>query len=171
MILIRKEEQKDHEDVQKINDLAFGQPVEGEIVEKIRSSCDEIISLVAEEDNNVVGHIFFSPVKIKTDNGEVKGMGLAPMAVHPDFQNKGIGSLLVEEGLKIVKELSYPFVIVLGHENYYPRFGFEPASKFGIKCQWDGIPDNVFMVIIYDEAIMKDVTGTAKYRDEFNEAM
>ncbi len=171
MIEIRKEKQKDYDKIRIVNDQAFGQPDEGRIVDKLRESCKEIVSLVAVSDNEIIGHIFFSPVTIETQTGFVKGMGLAPMAVLPEFQNRGVGSMLVNEGVRIIENMSCPFVIVLGHETYYPRFGFERASKFGLKCQWEGVPDEAFMVMIIDESAMKGISGIAKYRDEFNEAM
>ena len=98
-------------------------------------------------------------------------MGLAPMAVMPDLQNQGIGTKLVSEGLKIIKERGYPLVIILGHPNYYPRLGFKPALLYGLKCQWEGVPDEAFMAIIFDQEKMKGVKGVAKYRDGFNDAM
>jgi putative acetyltransferase len=171
LIKIRDERTEDYEAVRKINDKAFGQLEEGNIVDKIRAACDEIISLVAVEGEKVVGHIFFSPAVINHDGNEIKGIGLAPMAVHPDCQNKGIGSLLVNEGIKRVKKTDCPFIIVLGHEKYYPRFGFERASKYGIKPQWKDIPNEAFMVMILDNERMAGVTGAVKYRKEFDEAM
>jgi predicted N-acetyltransferase YhbS len=98
-------------------------------------------------------------------------MGLAPLAVLPDYQNKGIGSKLVTEGLQIVREQAYPFVVVLGHEKFYRHFGFKSASEFGLKCQWDGVPDEAFMAIIISKSAMPGVSGVVRYRDEFNEAM
>jgi len=171
MIKIREERVEDYKSVRIINDSAFGQPEEGRIVDKIREMCKEIISLVAVKGEKVVGHIFFSPAVINHDGKEIKGMGLAPMAVHPDYHNKGIGSLLVNEGLKRVKKTNCPFIIVLGHEKYYPRFGFERASKYGIKPQWKDVPDKAFMVMILDKERMAGVTGVVKYRKEFDEAM
>jgi putative acetyltransferase len=171
MIKIREEIEEDYTAVRKVNDDAFGKPEEGSIVDKIREACDEIISLVAVEGEKVVGHIFFSPAVINHNGKEIKGIGLAPMAVHPEYQNKGIGSLLVEEGIKRLKETSCPFIIVLGHEKYYPRFGFETASKYGIKPQWEGVPDEAFMIMINDKEKMAGVSGVAKYRKEFDEAM
>jgi len=165
---IRAERAEDIPAVREVNDLAFGQIEEGEIVDRIRAAIpDEIVSLVAEADGEVVGHILFSPAAI----GDVRGTGLAPMAVRPGHQRRGIGSRLVEEGLRRLREAGCPFVIVLGHTEYYPRFGFEPASTFGIDCQWDGIPNDVFMAMILDEAAMDGVTGVARYRDEFDDAM
>ncbi|MGB5892676.1 MAG: N-acetyltransferase [Ignavibacteriaceae bacterium] len=171
MIKIREERAEDHEAVREINDSAFGQPDEGRIVDKIRESCEETISLVAVEGEKVVGHIFFSPALINHNGKTIKGMGLAPMAVHPDYQNKGIGSLLVKDGIKRVKETSQSFIIVLGYEKYYPRFGFEMASNYGINPQWDGVPAEAFMVMILDKEKMAGVSGVAKYSKEFDEAM
>jgi len=171
MIKIREEKAEDHEAVREINDNAFGQLDEGRIVDKIRAACEDILSLVAVEDEKVVGHIFFSPAVINYNGKAIKGMGLAPMSVHPDYQNKGIGSLLVNKGIKRVKETSCPFIIVLGHDKYYPRFGFETASMYGIKPQWEGVPDEAFMVMILDKVTMAGVSGVATYRKEFDEAM
>jgi putative acetyltransferase len=98
-------------------------------------------------------------------------MGLAPVAVLPDRQRGGIGSSLVKRGLEILRDRGCPFVIVLGHPEYYPRFGFELASNYGLYSQWDGVPDEAFMVMIMDHASLKGVSGVAKYREEFNEAM
>lgn len=140
-------------------------------MDRIRVSCGEILSLVAVLDGKIVGHIFFSPVEVEARSGMIKGMGLAPMAVDPSCQDQGIGSELVKEGLKIIRERKYPFVIVLGHLDYYPRFGFKPASHYRLKCQWEGVPDEAFMAIILDEEKMMGVAGVARYRDEFNEAM
>jgi len=171
MIKIREERAEDHEVVREIIDKAFGQPEEGRIVDKIRESCEETISLVAVEGEKVVGHIFFSPALIKHNGKTIKGMGLAPMAVHPDYQNKGIGSLLVKDGIKRVRHTGCPFIIVLGHDKYYPRFGFEKASMYGIKPQWDGVPAEAFMVMILDKEKMAGVSGMATYRKEFDEVM
>ncbi len=171
MIEIRREEPKDIGTVRKIHDAAFGQPAEGFIVDTLRKSCNEYISLVALSNGQVVGHILFTPVTIDTVKCTFLGMGLAPMAVFPQFQQQGIGSKLVIEGLRILQDMDIPFVIVLGHEGFYPRFGFEPASKYGITCQWEGVPDNVFMIRVLNSEAIKGISGTARYRDEFNAAM
>lgn len=170
MIEIRKETEKDYDAVRRVNDTAFGQFTEGRIVDRLRRTCKEIVSLVALKNDKIVGHILFSPVTIEAASGAVKGMGLAPMAVLPEFQNQGIGTLLVQEGLRMIKERSCPFVVVLGHESYYPRFGFERASKLGFKCQWKGVPDAAFMVLLLNKSVMQGISGTVKYREEFNEA-
>ncbi|CAB1055923.1 Acetyltransferase, GNAT family [Olavius sp. associated proteobacterium Delta 1] len=171
MVEVRIEQPDDIDAVRLVNDQAFGQPDEGRIVDKLRNSCEEIISLVAISKNQIVGHILFSPVTIDNKGSVIEGMGLAPMAVLPEFQNRGIGSELATEGLRLIKRMKCPFVIVLGHDQYYPRFGFQTASKYGLQCQWDGVPDEVFMVLILNASTMNDVSGVVRYRYEFNEAI
>jgi putative acetyltransferase len=170
-ICIRKESSDDIRQVRSVNDVAFGQPTEGRIVDRLRGVDDEAVSLVANFDGKVIGHIFFSSVLVESELGPIKGMGLAPMAVMPRHQREGVGSRLVTEGLKEVRKKDHPFVVVVGHETYYPRFGFRPASEHELKCQWEDVPDGAFMAIIYDEVRMKGVSGTVYYREEFNEAM
>lgn len=143
---IRAERSQDVDAVRLINELAFPEPNEARLVDAIRANGHETLSLVAVSDTVVLGHIFFSPVYIVATESRVRGMGLAPMAVHPDFQRRGIGSALVREGLRRLDAIACPFVIVVGHAAYYPRFGFEPASRFGIAPQWEGIPEDVFMI-------------------------
>jgi putative acetyltransferase len=171
LIKIREEKKEDYDAVQIVNDRAFGTPEEGRIINILREVCQETLSLVAVSDEKIVGHIFFSPVTIDQEDTQVIGMGLAPMAVLPEFQNQGIGSLLAKEGLRRIKETECPFIIVLGHINYYPRFGFERASKYGLKCQWDGVPDEAFMVLVLNKSTIAGISGVAKYRSEFDEAM
>ena len=96
------------------------------------------------------------------------GMGLAPMAVLPYRQRQGIGSRLVRHGLDILRTRRCPFVVVVGHPDYYPRFGFERASTRGVRCQWEGVPDEAFMIAVLDPAIALPRPGMARYRDEFN---
>ncbi len=171
MITIREERSSDLKTINEINDLAFGQPQEALVINKIRASGAEILSLVAEIDDRVVGHIFFSPAEIEYNDEKIVGMGLAPMAVLPEFQKKGIGKALINESLNILNKKQTAFIIVLGHPAYYPKFGFERASKYGIKCQWQDVPDEAFMIMILNHDKMANVTGTAKYREEWNEAM
>ena len=162
-IRIREERANDIHQVRSLNDAAFAQPTEGHIVDRLRGADSEVVSLVAVLDEKVVGHIFFSPVTVETELGLIKGMGLAPMAVVPGHQREGVGSELVTEGLKRIRKKGYPFVVV--------RFGFRPASGYGLKCQWEGVPDGAFMAIIYNKDRMKGLSGTVYYRKEFNEAV
>ena len=96
-------------------------------------------------------------------------MGLAPMAVLPDCQRQGIGSQLVRRGVDILRERGCPFVVVVGHPEYYPRFGFERASAHALVSQWDGMPDAAFMVLILDGHVMAGVSGVARYKEEFDQ--
>lgn len=171
MILLRAEHTRDHAAVGTLHEAAFGGPTESKLVEMLRRNCPEALSLVAIESGMVVGHILFTPARLEARGGPVWGMGLAPMAVLPTHQNRGIGSLLVREGLEQLRTQGCPFVIVLGHPHYYPRFGFEPASHYGVRCPWEGVPDQAFMIQFLQGPPETDMTGTAFYRAEFNAAM
>ena len=166
-MIIRPERPEDSFQIRHVNELAFGQPAEADLVDKLRRACGEALSLVAEDDGAIVGHILFTPVVV--EGRLVLGMGLAPMAVRPGRQRQGIGSQLVRRGLDSLRERGCPFVVVVGHPEYYPRFGFEPASKHGFLSQWEGMADAVFMVLVLDEHGMAGASGVARYRDEFNE--
>ena len=168
VITIRPERPEDASRVREVNQRAFGQPAEADLVDKLRASGCESLSLVAD-DETVVGHILFTPVVVESAGRRVVGMELAPMAVLPDRQRQGIGSQLVTRGLEILRERNCPFVVVVGHPEYYPRFGFEPASKHGLASQWEGMADAAFMVLVLDPGAMTGATGVARYRDEFNE--
>jgi putative acetyltransferase len=170
-INIRLERPEDVAEVRAVNEAAFEQPAEANIVDQVRQACPESLSLVAEDGTGVVGHILFSPVVVESSGCRVTGMGLAPMAVLPDRQSKGIGSRLVKRGLEILRERGCPYVVVLGHPDYYPRFGFQRASLHGLSSQWDGVPDEAFMVLILVGDAMAGTSGVARYRDEFNDAM
>jgi putative acetyltransferase len=165
---IRAERPEDSFVIRQVNELAFGTPAEADLVDKLRLACGDALSLVAD-DGAIVGHILFTPVVVQESGRHVVGMGLAPMAVRPDRQRQGIGSQLVRRGLDILRERGCPFVVVVGHPEYYPRFGFEPASKHGLVSQWEGMPDAAFMVLVLDVHAMAGVSGVAKYRDEFND--
>ncbi len=171
MIDIRFETPRDIQRVHDINEKAFGQSVEADLVDRLRRSCPDALSLVAEEDGLIVGHIMFTSVVINDQERTIRGMGLAPMAVQPRRQRQGIGSKLVVKGLEILRDRGCPFVIVLGHPEYYPKFGFEPASRYGIESQWEGIPDEAFLILVIDQSALQNVKGVARYRDEFNEAI
>ncbi len=158
---IREEQTCDAEAIRRVNTEAFGQLQEAQLVDALRNNCSDLLSLVAADGEDIVGHILFSPALL----GDVEGMGLAPMAVVPARQRDGIGSELVRAGLAKLEERGCPFVIVLGHADYYPRFGFERASARGVRCEWD-VPDEVFMLLVLDETMMSGVSGLARYRPE-----
>lgn len=170
MVKIRKEQLEDIKAIREVNVMAFGQTQEADVVDKLRHNCDDFLSLVALMDNRVVGHVLFSTATIEAKDRVVQGMGLAPIAVLPEYQQRGIGSELVRTGIDRLISRQCPFVIVLGHANYYPRFGFEPASRYGIRSEWE-VPTEAFMILILNESEMKGVSGVAKYQPEFAEAM
>ena len=142
-LLIRKEIPEDINKIHNINSSAFETEAEANLVDRLRKSGIPIISLVAEIDDEIVEHILFTPMTM--DNFDIKIAGLAPMAVLPEYQNKGIGSALVEKGLELCKEENYQAVAVLGHPNYYPKFGFVPSTRFDLISEY-GVPKEVFMV-------------------------
>jgi putative acetyltransferase len=160
---IREELPDDVAAIRDVNNRAFGQDQEGNIVDALRSNGVALLSLVATLNDQIVGHIMFSPITV----GDVTGAALGPMAVLPEHQRSGIGSKLVEAGIQKLNSAGYPFIIVLGHANYYPRFDFVPASTRGIACEWE-VPEDVFMVLVLDHAKMQGVSGLAKYRHEFS---
>ena len=164
LIEIRDERPSDVAAVRDVNKRAFGQDQEGNIVDALRSNGAVLLSLVATLNGRVVGHIMYSPLSV---GDKVTGAALGPMAVLPEHQRQGVGSKLVEAGNRKLKDAGYPFIIVLGHADYYPRFGFRPASTHGIKCEWE-VPDDVFMLLVLDQAKMQGVSGLAKYRYEFS---
>jgi len=146
-IVIRSELPEDYDAIEKVNRLAFGQENEARLVEAIREEqgFDPALSLVALRAGQVVGHILFSPIQIKSDQRTIPALALAPMAVLPDFQRQGVGTALVREGLDACRRLGHAIVIVVGHPEYYPRFGFVPAASYGIRAPFD-VPDEALMV-------------------------
>ncbi len=171
MITIRKEQRGDEEQIRLVNTCAFGQPAEADIVDTLRKASPEGVSLVAVCEDKIVGHILFTPAVIEAKEKEIWGMGLAPMSVLPEFQRQGIGSKLVQAGLDEMRKAQQPFVIVLGHPEYYPRFGFIRASCYEIVSQYDNVPDEAFMILVLDEVALKGTSGVGKYRAEFDAAM
>jgi putative acetyltransferase len=164
LIEIREERPDDAPAIREVNKRAFGQDQEGNIVDALRTNGAVSLSLVAAVNGRIVGHIMYSPITV---GGVITGAALGPMAVVPEYQRQGIGSKLVEAGNEKLQDDDCPFIIVLGHRNYYPRFGFRPASMYGIECEW-AVPDDVFMLLVLDEAKMQGVSGLAKYRHEFS---
>lgn len=163
---IRVETVADRAAVRAVNEAAFETSDEANIVDCLRRDASPVISLVAEEAEVVVGHIFFSPVTI-SDRPDLDIMGLAPMAVMPDQQCKGVGSALVRAGLVECRQLGAGAVVVLGHAAYYPRFGFLPAARFGLTCDYD-VPEDVFMVVELTPDYLHDAYGTVRFHPAFS---
>jgi putative acetyltransferase len=169
MIVIRPEGKEDFEAIHEVNRLAFGQEDEALLVRRIRDSSHFIpeLSLVANRDGQIVGHILFSTIDIEGQHSNRPVLSLAPMAVHPDFQNQGIGTKLVREGLKKCRQLGYLVVIVIGHPDYYPRFGFAPARQQGLETPFP-VPDEAFMVLELAPNALAGFKGTVKFPSEFD---
>jgi putative acetyltransferase len=166
-MIIRPEKHEDIPAIRIVNERAFASPAEADLVDALRRNGKATISLVADDDGWVVGHILFSPVTIETNERELTGVGLAPMAVVPERQNQRIGSMLVEQGLRRCREEGHRFVVVLGHPDYYPRFGFVPANRFNIKSEYN-VADEVFMAMELQEGALQDQGGIVKYQPEFS---
>jgi putative acetyltransferase len=163
---IRAEEEQDWADVQAVNESAFERSAEAHLIAALREQARPVVSLVAEYGGAIVGHIMFSPV-VLPGHPELKIMGLAPMAVAPEHQRKGIGSALVRAGLEQCKKLGFGAVIVLGHPEYYPRFGFSPSVRFGIGCEYE-VPEEAFMVVELQPGFLYGAFGKVKYHAAFN---
>lgn len=124
------------------------------------------LSLVAELDEQIAGHIMFTKLQIRNGEKSYESLAMAPVSVLPQYQNKGIGSTLIVEGLKLAEELGFKSVIVLGHSEYYPRFGFKPASIWGIKAPFE-VPDKNFMALELEDGSLNGVSGVVVYPKEF----
>ena len=168
-ITVRPETPADIPAIFNVNLLAFGQPVEAQLVDALRRDGDFIpeLSLVAVLEGRIVGHILFPPVTISSPEGDIAALDLAPMAVLPEFQGRGIGSLLVREGLASCRRLGHHIVVVVGHPAYYPKFGFSPARERGIDVPFP-VPDEALMVTALVEGALEGVHGIVRYPHAFD---
>ena len=165
MIQIRPERATDIEAIRRVNRAAFDTSAEADLVDALRVQADPIVSLVADDVRSIVGHICFSPVSL-SGHEELKVMGLAPMAVIPREQRRGVGTALIRAGLEQCWQLGFEAVVVVGHASYYPRFGFVRASRFGIRCEYD-VPDEVFMATELMPGALAGKSGTIRYHAAF----
>ena len=170
-MLIWPEKKQDIPAIRRLNEIAFGQKSEANLVDALRECGAVTLSLVAFDEERVVGHILFSPVTIEQKGHEIKAVGLGPMAVLPEHQNTGIGSQLVRLGMDELKSLDVDLVVVVGHPAFYPRFGFVPAGTYSLQCEFDGVPDNAFMVRIINNAVADTLGGIVRYRPEFSQCV
>lgn len=164
---IRTEKPEDLEAVRQVNIAAFGRENEANLVDRLRGM-ESTFSFVAVQSDRIVGHILFSPVVVAGKcSSNLSILGLAPVAVLPEYQRQGIGTLLIQQGLEECRRSGFQAVVVLGHPDFYPRFGFIPASRKSLKCEYD-VPDEAFMVLELESGSLQDCSGTVKYRSEFS---
>jgi putative acetyltransferase len=164
MSMIRPEAGADHASVHELNVAAFDGTVEARLVDMLRDQARPVVSLVAEDDGVVVGHIMFSPVSLPGFARLM--MGLAPMAVTPSRQRRGIGSALVKAGLQRSRELGAVAAVVLGHPDFYPRFGFVSAARFGLQCEYD-VPLEAFTALELEANALLGAAGKVSYHPVF----
>jgi putative acetyltransferase len=163
---IRREQREDLVGVRETNEQAFGTTTEARLVDRLRDSSD-CISLVATIGGRVIGHILFTPVSIEPET-IVRVAGLAPMSVRPEYQRVGIGSQLVRAGLDECRRLGYAAVVLVGHPEFYPRFGFVPGHTKGLQCEFP-VSAEAFMALELNEDALAGVAGLVRYRPEFAE--
>lgn len=163
-LVIRHETPADIPAIRAVNEAAFETEAEAALVDTLRENGKFVLSLVADLDGEVVGHMLFTEVTIEPPGPDDRMLGLAPMAVLPEHQGRGTGSALVREGLEDCRRLGYRGVVVLGHPGFYSRLGFVPASRHGISCVYDA-PDEAFMALPLAEAPLPK--GRAHYQPEF----
>lgn len=175
-IFIRPERASDAGQIRAVTEAAFsacpyGHHGEATLIERLRSACPEIISLVSERGGQVVAHALLSPAAIAwgdSDSDDV-GLGLGPVAVLPDLQRRGIGSLLIKHGLEMARDRGASFVCVLGEPAFYGRLGFQPAARFGVFSDFGGATDGAFQVTWLNVAPKNTRRGEARYRPEFSQ--
>lgn len=169
-IAILSEGPEDLARIDQINEAAFGRPDEAGLIRALRQSDAWVpeLSLLAEAEGEAIGHILFSKIRIVGEESTWPSLALAPMAVLPDWQSKGVGSLLLKFGLELAFRQGFDSVIVLGHPEYYPRFGFAPASQWGIRCPFPA-PDEAFMALELAEGGLSAKAGMVAYSAPFTE--
>ena len=146
--------------IRRLNDDAFGGPSESRLIEDLRAA----VELVAVENGDIVGHILFSVLATTIDRQAVPALALAPMAVRPDRQRQGIGSVLVHAGLRLARERDWRAVIVLGHKEYYPRFGFSAALARPLEAPFSG---DAFMALELEPGALRGAKGRVTYPPAF----
>lgn len=166
--LIREERSADFQSIAQVHRRAFGRDDEAVLVERLRAdpAFDARLSLVAESNDAVVGHLLLNPARIECNGTTVPVLALAPMGVVPEYQRRGIGSQLVDDAVRRARELGHGAIVVLGHAEFYPRFGFLRADTFGIVAPFP-VPSEAFMVLPLVERSLEGVRGTVRYGAAF----
>jgi putative acetyltransferase len=164
---IRNEQEGDADAIRRVHLEAFGGDVEARIVDLLRKRGKSVISLVHSIDDQIVGHVVFSPVSVAEAAAGFRALGLGPVGVLPVCQRKGIGSALIRKGLQQCDAAGYDAVVLIGAPQYYSRFGLKPARAFGLENEW-GVGDE-FMVLRLREGALDEVQGLVRYGDEFRQ--
>lgn len=174
-VVIRQEAEQDYSKTEQLVEEAFKNEeytdhTEQFLVAKLRKSDAFIpeLSLVAEQNQELIGHVLLTKITIENEGKQTTSLALAPVSVLSDYQKQGVGSQLISAALTKAKELGYLSVIVLGHDTYYPKFGFQPASIFGIESPFE-VPDEAFMALELEEGNLQGVSGKVVYSKPFFE--
>jgi putative acetyltransferase len=165
-LVCRQELPADSPAIRAVEIAAFNRPNEADLVDALRSRGGLTLSAVATLDGEIVGHIAYSPVTIESDRGSFNALALAPMAVLPDWQRQGVGSSLIEWSLNESRRAGHELVIVVGHPEFYSRFGFVPALPRGVRCPF-AVPVEAFLVLELQPGALGGRAGMARYRSEF----
>jgi putative acetyltransferase len=165
---IREEQSDDVAAIRRVILEAFDGPAEADLVDRLRANGKFALSLVAELDGQVVGHILFTEVAIEDAEPCPRALGLAPLAVLSEFQRRGIGSALMHSSLERCRNMGHDAIVVVGHPKYYPKFGFLPASRYGLRCEYD-VPEDVFMALELRAGALPGIEGLVRYQPEFAE--
>ena len=165
---IRPEGKEDIAAIRQLNRQTFDTDAEANLVDALRKSNVSILSLVAEYKDTIIGHILFSEVSLDGYCPGIRISGLAPMAVLPEYQRQGIGSQLVIRGNEACRYAGYSAVAVLGHPQFYRRFGFEPSINYKIRSEFD-VPDEVFMIKELQKDALMNCSGTIRYHNAFKQ--
>ncbi len=175
-MIVTDERPEDAPGVRRVLERAFRQADEADLVDRLRQAGAATVSLAAVSGpvdggpgpDEIIGHILFSPVTIGGRHPPAPAVGLAPMAVIPEHQRRGVGTALVEAGLALCREQGVGLVVVLGHSDYYPRFGFRPAHRSGLSCEYDA-PLEAFMALELADGALESCTGIVRYHPVFAE--
>jgi putative acetyltransferase len=167
MLTIRHETVGDAPAIRLVLEQAFARPQEADLVEALRQRGAVTLSLVAVEGGKIVGQVLFSGVTVASAHRRIEALGLGPMAVLPAFQRRGIGSQLMCAGLEACRDIGQAIVVVLGHPEFYRRFGFTPAMRYGIRSEFD-VPEEVFMLLELYKGAVPRCGGVALYPPEFS---
>jgi predicted N-acetyltransferase YhbS len=174
-LLIRQEHRKDWLEVERLIEAAFKEVTisdhkEHLLVRRLRNSKAFVpeLSMIAEIDNKILGHILLTKITIDGDEKEVPSLALAPISVMPDYQGQGIGSMLINHAHHVAKKIKFESIILIGHAHYYPRFGYRKCSEYGIKLPFDTPDENCLALELVPGALI-DVKGYVIYPKEFYE--